>query len=99
MILPQALPLVIPSYKAEIVGLMKATAIVGYIAVPDLTRMGDIVRSRTYEAFFPLIAVTVIYFAMEMLLAFAVSRLQIRLDPKRRSRGQSLKGVTVHDPD
>ena len=99
VILPQALPLVIPSYKAEIVGLMKATAIVGYIAVPDLTRMGDIVRSRTYEAFFPLIAVTVIYFVMEMLLAFAVSRLQIRLDPKRRSRGQILKGVTVHDPD
>ena len=46
-----------PMYKAEIVSLIKATAVVGYIAVQDLTKMGDIVRSRTYEAFFPLIAV------------------------------------------
>ena len=61
IILPQALPHVLPAYKGEIVGLIKATAVVGYIAVQDLTKMGDLVRSRTYEAFFPLIAVTVIF--------------------------------------
>ena len=55
IILPQAVPHILPAYKGEVVGLIKATAIVGYIAVQDLTKMGDIVRSRTYEAFFPLI--------------------------------------------
>lgn len=45
--------------KGEITALVKATAVVGYVAVQDLTKMGDIVRSRTYEAFFPLIAVEV----------------------------------------
>ena len=97
IILPQAIPHVLPAYQGEIVGLIKATAIVGYIAVQDLTKMGDIVRSRTYEAFFPLIAVTVIYFVLEGLFSFAVSRIRIRIDPKRRRRERILKGVNLHD--
>ena len=51
IILPQAVPHFLPAYKGEIVALIKATAIVGYIAVQDLTKMGDIIRGRTYEAF------------------------------------------------
>ena len=97
IILPQAIPHILPAYKGEIVGLIKATAIVGYIAVQDLTKMGDIVRSRTYEAFFPLIAVTVIYFILEGLLGFLVSKIQIRMNPKKRKPETILKGVNTHD--
>ena len=85
------------AYKGEIVGLLKATAIVGYIAVQDLTKMGDIVRSRTYEAFFPLIAVTIIYFILESILELIVSRINIQIDPKRRKRESILKGVKTND--
>ncbi len=99
IILPQALPHVLPAYKGEIVGLIKSTAIVGYIAVQDLTKMGDIVRSRTYEAFFPLIAVTVIYFLLEGLLAFLVSRITVNINPRRRRPETILKGVKLHDQD
>ena len=97
IILPQALPHVLPAYRGEIVGLIKATAIVGYIAVQDLTKMGDIVRSRTYEAFFPLIAVTVIYFILEGLIGVLVSRISIGFDPKRRKSRDILKGVKTND--
>ena len=97
IILPQAIPHVLPAYQGEIVGLIKATAIVGYIAVQDLTKMGDIVRSRTYEAFFPLIAITVIYFVLEGLLSLLVSRIRIQMNPKKRSREHILKGVNLHD--
>ena len=97
IILPQALPHVLPPYQGEIVSLIKATSIVGYIAVQDLTKMGDIVRSRTYEAFFPLIAITVIYFLLEDLLAFFVGRIQIRVNPRRRTSETVLKGVNRHD--
>lgn len=97
IILPQALPHVLPAYQGEIVSLIKATAVVGYIAVQDLTKMGDIVRSRTYEAFFPLIAVTVIYFALEELIRFLVRRFSINLDPKRRKREDILKEVRTND--
>ena len=99
IILPQAIPHILPAYKGEIVGLIKATAIVGYIAVQDLTKMGDIVRSRTYEAFFPLIAITIIYFVLEGLLGLFVSRIRVKIDPKQRSRAIILKGVNTHDPN
>ena len=93
IVLPQAIPHVMPAYQGEITGLIKATAIVGYIAVQDLTKMGDIVRSRTYEAFFPLIAITLIYFALEGLFSFAGRRIRLRVDPRRRKPEQILKGI------
>ena len=68
-----------------------------YIAVMDLTKMGDIVRSRTYEAFFPLIAVTVIYFILAGALTRIVDRFTRYTDPKRRPAEEILKGVKTHD--
>ena len=97
IILPQAIPHILPAYQGEIAGLIKATAIVGYVAVQDLTKMGDIVRSRTYEAFFPLIAITIIYFVLEGLFSLAVSRISISIDPRKRRRERILKGVNTHD--
>ena len=88
-----------PAWQGEIVGLIKATAIVGYIAVQDLTKMGDIVRSRTYEAFFPLIAVTVIYFVLEGLFSFAVSRVRFRMDLRKRGPERILRGVNTREKD
>ncbi len=97
IILPQAVPHVWEAYKGEIIGLIKATAVVGYIAVQDLTKIGDIIRSRTYEAFFPLIAVTVIYFGLELLLGLVIEMIRIGTDPKRRKKENILKGVDIHD--
>lgn len=97
VILPQALPLVMDSYKGEITGLIKATAIVGYIAVQDLTKVGDIIRSRTYEAFFPLIAISLIYFMLEWMFRIAVNKLQKELDPREKTWKGLLRGVKIND--
>ena len=97
IILPQAAQHFMPMYKAEIVSLIKATAVVGYIAVQDLTKMGDIIRSRTYEAFFPLIAVAVIYFIISAILTWIVSRITVSVDPEKRSVSEILKGVKTDD--
>jgi polar amino acid transport system substrate-binding protein len=97
IILPQAIPHFLPVYKGEVVALMKATAIVGYIAVQDLTKMGDIVRGRTYEAFFPLIAVAIIYFIIGSFLTFIVKRIEANINPKRRKKEEILKGVRTDD--
>lgn len=59
--LPQAIRRALPGYTGGFVELVKGTAIVGYIAIQDLTRAGDIIRSRTYDAYFPLLLVAVIY--------------------------------------
>ena len=95
IVLPQAVPHFFPAYKGEITATVKATAIVGYVAVQDLTKMGDIIRSRTYEAFFPLIAVAVIYFILAAVLTAVVNRLSLRIDPRRRKREDVLKGVDL----
>ena len=97
MILPQAVRHIMPSYKGQLVSLLKATAVVGYIAVQDLTKMGDIVRSRTYEAFFPLIAISLIYFLLAGLIIRVVERVIGNIDPKKRKPEQILKGVKTHD--
>ena len=93
IILPQIIRLMLPSYKGAIVSLIKETSIVGYIAVQDLTKMSDIIRSKTFEPFFPLIATAVIYFLLSWLLTLLLRRIEFRVKPKRRSR--KLKGVEM----
>ena len=93
IVLPQAMKMFLPVYSAEIVGLIKATSVVGYIAVNDLTKMGDIIRGNTYEAFFPLIAVAVIYFMITWGAAALLGVLQRKTEPKRRKNKNILKGV------
>ncbi len=93
IILPQAMKYSIPGYKNDIVSLLKGTAVVGYVAVQDLTKVSDIVRSSTYEAFFPLISSAIIYFAIAWLLTLFVKRIEISIEPKRRKKEKILKGV------
>ncbi|MDR2713710.1 MAG: ABC transporter permease subunit [Clostridiales bacterium] len=59
--LPQAIRRALLGYTNGFIELVKATAIVGFIAIQDLNRAGDIIRSRTYDAYFPLLFVAVIY--------------------------------------
>ena len=93
--MPQAANQMFRQYQGAIVGLIKGTAIVGYITVEDLTKASDIIRSRTYEAFFPLIATAVIYFLIAYAFVFVLKRVGIRLDPKSRPR--RIKGVNIND--
>ncbi len=93
IILPQSIEHFLPAYKSEAITLVKATAIVGYIAVQDLTKVSDLVRSRTYEAFFPLIATAIIYYALTFVLTGLIRRINIIADPQRRSTERILRGL------
>lgn len=86
IIMPQAIRKVLPIYRVEFVSMLKLTSIVGYISIEDLTKAGDIIRSRTYEAFFPLIATAVIYFGISAAAALFIGRVEKLLDVKRRPR-------------
>ena len=79
IILPQALKNVLPALANEFIVLLKETSVAGYIALQDLTKGGDIIRSRTYDAFMPLIAVAVLYLLMVMLFNYFVKQLERRL--------------------
>lgn len=79
IIMPQAFKNVLPALGNEFIVLLKETSVSGYIALQDLTKGGDIIRSRTYDAFMPLIAVAIIYLALVMLFEKLVSILERRL--------------------
>lgn len=93
IILPQAMKTFLPTYTGEVIGLIKSTSVVGYIAVNDLTKMGDIIRNNTYEALFPLIAVSLIYFFITWGAAALMGMAQRRADPRMRRDANILKGV------
>lgn len=84
IILPQAFKNILPALGNELISLLKETSISGYIGLMDLTRGGDYIRSVTYEAFLPLIAVALIYLVIVILLSAGVSKLERSLKKNER---------------
>lgn len=93
VILPQAMEHILPVYSGQFVGLLKMTSIAGYISVMELTKVSDIIRSRTFDAFFPLITTAVIYF---LLSNIAIKLLGLTKGfTGRKQGGQLLKGLNL----
>ncbi|MDR1144143.1 MAG: amino acid ABC transporter permease [Spirochaetaceae bacterium] len=85
VILPQAVKNILPALCNEFIAIIKETSIVGLIAVVDLTRASDIVRSRTAEAYFPLLSIALIYFLLVAGLTSLTRLLEKRLARSDRS--------------
>ena len=86
IVLPQMVQRVLPVYRGEFISLVKMTSVVGYIAVQDLTKASDIIRSRTFDAFFPLVMVAVLYFFVAWVLMQALEYVERRTDRRRARR-------------
>lgn len=79
IVLPQAIKNILPALFNEFITLLKETSVAGYIAVIDLTKAADLIRSRTMQAFFPLISVAVIYLILVVGLTYIQSLIERRL--------------------
>ena len=84
IILPQAFKNILPALANEFITLLKETSISGYIAIPDLTKGGDLIRSQTYDPFLPLFGVAIIYLVIVMILTAGVHKLEMRLRTNER---------------
>lgn len=91
IIFPQARQQFTPQLMGQFISLVKDTAIVGFIAVQDLTRASDLIRARTMDAFFPLISTAIIYFLFCLLLAWILGKIAARIDIANRPR--KIEGV------
>ena len=91
IIFPQARQQFTPQLMGQFISLVKDTAIVGFIAVQDLTRASDLIRARTMDAFFPLISTAIIYFLFCLLLSWVLRKIAARLDIANRPR--KIEGV------
>ena len=84
IIIPQAFKNVLPALANEFIVLIKETSVSGYVGLQDLTKGGDIIRSRTYSAFMPLIAVALIYLVIVIFFSRLVTLLERRLRNSER---------------
>lgn len=84
VIIPQVVKNVLPALFNEFIVLIKETSVAGYIGVTDLTKMGDLIRSRTFTPLMPLLAVAIIYLIMVMGLSALDDKLERRLRKNER---------------
>ena len=84
IILPQVFKNVLPALANEFIVLLKETSVCGYIALQDLTKGGDIIRSQTYNAYVPLFTVAAIYLVLVMIFTYLVKLLERRLRSSER---------------
>ena len=95
IILPQAIRHILPVFEGAVSSLLKATAVVGYVAVVDLTKVGDLIRGRTYDAVFPLLAVVIGYFLLAGIFGAVIRYISKKTDPARRKKEDILKGAVI----
>ena len=84
IVIPQALKNVLPALANEFIVLIKETSVSGYVGIMDLTRGGDVIRSRTFVAFMPLIAVALIYLIIVVIFSKLVTVMERRLRNSER---------------
>ena len=84
IIMPQALKNVLPALCNEFIALLKETSVSGYLAIQDLTKGGDIIRSQTWTAYMPLLAVAVIYLVIVLIFTRLTKLLERRLRQSER---------------
>lgn len=84
IIIPQAFKNVLPALANEFIVLIKETSVSGYIGLQDLTKGGDVIRSRTFTAFMPLLAVAIIYLVIVVFFTRLVGILERRLRNSER---------------
>ncbi|MBO4799517.1 MAG: ABC transporter permease subunit [Lachnospiraceae bacterium] len=96
---PQALTAIIPVYSGQINSTVKMTSVAGYVAVAELTKVTDIIRSRTFDAFIPLFVTTLIYFLISALLIRLLSFAEKQYNPQVHKVSPAIaRVVTEYDP-
>ena len=94
-ILPQVIRNNFANYQLQLNVILLETAIVGYIAVQDLTRTADLIRARTYDAFIPIITISLVYLLLSKVLFLITDVINRKIEPKNRKKAEILRGVKL----
>lgn len=83
IVVPEALKNILPALGNEFITLVKETSVGAYIGIIELTKASDIIASRTYDYFFPLILIAFIYLAITLVLTKLIAIMERRLNHVR----------------
>ena len=76
IIAPQAVRTILPALVNEFISLLKETAIIGYIGLQDVTKAAMLIESRTFNAFWPLLAAALMYLSLVLLLTKMAKKIE-----------------------
>ena len=100
VIWPQAMVHILPVYSGQFISTVKLTSVAGYISVVDLTKASDLIRARTYEAFFPLFVTSIIYIFLCYILVTLLRILEKKINPGERKVPENIRKIIEgFDPD
>ena len=83
IVMPEALKNILPALGNEFITLVKETSVGAYIGIIELTKASDIIASRTYDYFFPLILIAIIYLIITLVLTKLINMLEVKLNHAR----------------
>ncbi|MBQ6323707.1 MAG: ABC transporter permease subunit [Bacilli bacterium] len=83
IVLPMAIKNILPALGNEFITLVKETSIGAYIGIIELTKASDIIASRTYDYFFPLMLIALIYLAITLCLTKVIRAMEVKLNHAR----------------
>lgn len=84
IVIPQAVKSTLPTLLNEVIALLKETSVAGYVGIMDLTKAGDLIRGRTFQAYMPLFAVAIIYLVTVIILTKIFTSIERRLRRSER---------------
>jgi len=80
IVFPQAFKITLPALGNELITLVKDSSLASIIGVMELTKEASVIRSRTYDAFSILLAISLIYLILTATLSFCIKKYETRLN-------------------
>ncbi|MFB0919301.1 MAG: amino acid ABC transporter permease [Oscillospiraceae bacterium] len=84
IIIPQVIKMILPALGNELITLLKETSIVTVIGLRDITKVALLIQGKTYQAFFPLFAIALVYLVLVLILTWVFGKLERRMRANER---------------
>lgn len=79
IVIPQAVPLMLPTFGNNAIELLKGTAVVSLISIADMTFNAQVVRAQTGNTLIPFLTILILYFSMSLLISSGMRLLERRM--------------------
>ncbi|MEO7122357.1 MAG: amino acid ABC transporter permease [Lacisediminihabitans sp.] len=90
IIIPQAMPSIIPATGNQVIGMFKETSLVSVLGVAELLESAQLIYARTYQTIPLLIVACLWYLAMTLLLSYPQSLIEKRYSRSTAAIGRSI---------
>ncbi|MFJ5700474.1 amino acid ABC transporter permease, partial [Arthrobacter sp. NPDC093139] len=99
VIIPQAMPSIIPATGNQVIGMFKGTSLVSVLGVAELLQSAQLIFARTYETIPLLIVASLWYLVMTLLLSYPQSKLEQKYSRTTSRLPRKAKKVVLTEPE